>query len=424
VSLLLGPRRIERRTDRPTGSIGELLRRREPPVDAGVHVNAAAANRHSAVYACRDLIARQISTLPVHEFRRDPDTNTLVRMPTSPFLESPDGNLDYCAWAYQVLDSLLLHGNAYGLVQAVGPTGWPTQIETIHPTDVTVSRKGKRGPVQWWLDGTPIDLWPNGQLWHMPGTTVAGSPLGMSVIVSAALTISVGLAAQRFGAQWFRDGAIPTSVLTNDKEVTKTAADVFKERWLDALNNNREPIVLGNGWKHESVGIAPNESQFLQTIQANIVDVARFFGVDPTDIGAGVPGASLTYQNVEMKQINLLVRTVGPWVVRLEKALTRLRPRPRIVKHNVDAMLRMDTLTRYKAYDMAVRDGWMSVNEVRDLDDRAGIGEEGDRYLWPPMRQQLDEPEAMLGADSDPLDQPLPDQQPLTVGANGQSGDA
>ena len=221
----------------------------------------------------------------------------------------------------------------------------------------------------------------------------------MSPIERASLAIGVGLAAHRFGAQWFRDGAIPTAVATNEAEVTQTAAQIVKDRILDTMRGNREPLVMGNGWKYDQVSVAADESQFLETIKANVADVCRYFGVLPEEIG-GTSGDSNTYANVEARNLQLLVRTIGPWVVKIERALSRLRPNGQFVKFNVDALLRLDTTTRMTAYQTAIRNGWMSVNEVRELEDRPRI-DGGDRFLWPPMRAQLSEEELLEGVDSE-----------------------
>ena len=429
----------EVRSDNPTNNLSELLRRREAAVDVGVSVDMDSANTHGAVFACRDLICRLVSTLPVHEFDRSGGFQR--QLPTPQVLTTPDGELDISAWLYQELDSLLMAGNAYGLIQRYDNRGWPAQITTVHPSSVSWQRKGKYGPVDWKLEGEPIGKWPAGDLWHLPAYTVAGLPVGLSPIRYAALTIGLGLAAQRFGGQWFRDGMIPSGLLTNEDEVPKELAELVKVMWRDTLAGNREPVVLGDGWKYEAISISPEESQFLDTIQANKADVCMWFGLDPEAIGATrAGGSSVVYQNVEQSEIHLLVRTMNPWVVRLERALTMIRPRPRYVKFNVDALLRVDAMTRAKIYDMGVRGGTLMPDEVRGLEEREPLPNElGRRALWPPGRMQLDEYELKLGADTDPADEPLPppapvvppapdpesdeqDDEPIAVGTNGQNG--
>lgn len=402
MSLLTGPRRrTEVRADHPTNSLNELYRRREQPLDAGVYVDSDSAVRHGAVFACVDLIGRLISTLPVDEYSRD--GGVLRQLPNPPVLVSPDGELDVSAWLYQVLDSLLKRGNAYALIQRYDTRGWPAQLATIHPDHVGYSRKGPQGPVDWTLEGKPIGKWPAGDLWHLPAYTISGCPVGLSPIAYAALTIGIGLGVQRFAGTWFRDGMVPAGLLTNETEVPPELAALVKERWRDALSGNREPVVLGDGWQYNQVSVAPEESQFLDTMQANVADVARFFGVSPEEVGGTrAGGSSVVYQNVEQSSIHLLVRTMNPWVVRLEKALTAIRPRPRFVKLNPDALLRVDAKTRAEVHDIGVRGGTTMPDEVRELEDRSPLPNgKGRRTVWPPGRQQLTELELKQGADSD-----------------------
>src|SRR5690606_16563696 len=149
-------------------------------------------------------------------------------------------------------------------------------------------------------------------------------------------------------------------------------ADLVRSRWEEALAGNRKAAVLGDGWQATFPQVSANESQFLEAIKANVADVCRFFGVSPDDIGAVVPGASRSYRSVEAQQIELLVRTLGPWIVRLERAWSRLRPGPRFVRFDVEELLRLDTATLVRKLEAGVRNGWLSVNEARQVLDRPG----------------------------------------------------
>lgn len=402
----------EARTDYPTGNLAELYRRREVfAFDSGVPVDEVTAVRHGAVFSCVDLIARLISTLPLDEYVTM--AGILQPVPKQPaVLMSPDGELDISDFNYQLLDAALKHGNAFALIEGHDREGWPSRLRTLPHGSVTFTRKGRIGPVEWRLEGKKIDKYPTGDLWHIPAYLCAGSPVGMSPISFAALTIGHGLAAQQFAARYFRDGAVPTAVLKNEAEVPQALAELVQQRWVDSLAGNRKPQVLGDGWDAEFMNVSANESQFLESIKANTADVCRFFGVMPEDIGSVTPGGSLTYSNVESRQLQLLVRTLGPWIVRLERAWSRLRPRPRMARFNVDEFLRLDTATLLKQIDTLVKDGIFSVNEARRILDRPGIGEAGDRYLWPPMRMQLDSLELELGTDSDSPGATDPDLKP------------
>lgn len=385
--------RPEKRADHPTSDLAELYARRRGPAVAGVPVDADSAMRMSAVWACVDLIASSVSTLPVDEFRREGDRQ--VELPPPALFQSPDGELGLTGWLYQVLESLLKRGNAYGLILTRDREGWPTKILMVPPSVVQVSQRGEPlGPYEWKLDGKPVrrfdPLSGEGDLWHVPAYLVAGSPIGLSPIAYGALTIGTGLAAHEFGARWFRDNATPSAVLSNEKATNRETAKLVKARWVEALRGNREPVVLGDGWKYDAVSVPAEESQFLATIRASTEDVARFFRVPPSEIGGSIEGDSDTYANQEQRSIALLKYTLNPWIVRLEEALSGLRPRGRFTKFNVDALIRTDLEARYRAHELSVRAGWKSVDDVRQIEDLPPLPDgEGTKYLWPPLRQQL-----------------------------------
>jgi HK97 family phage portal protein len=207
----------------------------------------------------------------------------------------------------------------------------------------------------------------------------------MSPIKYGAQTIGLGLAAQKFGSKWFADGKIPAATLESDQQIDEATAKVLKGRISAALDGNREPLVLGAGLKFTPIQISAEESQFLETIKANADDIARFFFRRPPG-----EGGQVTYANVEARSLDMLTYSVAPWLVRIEKSLTRLRPRPRYVKFNPDALIRVDLSSRYRAHDMAIRSGWKSRDEVRELEDLPPITDgTGGEFLWPPGAKSM-----------------------------------
>lgn len=439
----------ERRADQPTDSLAELfLRRRAPSMStAGVPVDPDSAMRLSTVWACVDLIGAMVSTLPVHEYRRDPD-GAQVKLGDPPLFMIPDGELGLGEWLYQLMGSLLLRGNAYGLILKRDAAGYPTKIKVLNPNDVTPpQQRGRLGPTEFKLLGKPVTRYDpvsgHGELWHLPAYTPAGSIVGLSPIAYAATAIGTGLAAHQFGANWFRDGAVPSAILKQEKPVAKEAAKLVKQSWVDVLfGGKREPVVLADGWTYEQVSVNPNESQFLDAIRASAVDICGYFRTPPELVARAVPGASQTYSNIEMRHRQLLTFTLNPWLVKLEKALSGLRPRPRYIKFNRDAPLAVDSATRWKVYETGIRNGVLSPDEARELEEREPIPEQmGERWLWPPMRSQLSDAERLLGADStmgeegfaspeltEPQLEPVLDEfvpqepEPASSNGNGQAG--
>jgi HK97 family phage portal protein len=339
--------------------------------------------RLSSVWACVSLLTDLVSTLPIDTYRAQGAAR--VALPTPALLAAPSATVSPITWRRQVMASLLLRGNAYGLIARRDRMNYPTQIEIVAPDSVQVTTNSD-GTLTYRVNG--ITLNPQ-NVWHLAAYVMPGSPIGLSPIQYAAQSIGLGLDAEEFGAEWFANGAHPSSVLSTDQEVTEAKAKIIKERFRQAASS-REPVVLSYGVRYEPIQIAPNESQFLETTRANVATIARYFRVPPEMIG-GEAGNSLTYANVEQRAMDLLTYTVGPWVARLDEAFSALLPSSNYVRHNVDALLRVDLKSRYDAHGLALRTGWKSVNEVRALEDLAPIAD-GDQYLWPPFTSGSVEP--------------------------------
>jgi HK97 family phage portal protein len=350
---------------------------------SGQPVNDERALQLSSVWGCVDLLSTLVSTLPIDEYRKVNGVRRAEATPT--LLDDPAGDgTGFEVWMRQLVTSCLLRGNGYGFIHRLGSDGWPVQIESLHPDRITWRRERGMGPVQSYLDNQLIERWPYGPLWHLPVYVTPGSPIGMSPIQYAANTIGLGLAAQRYGAGWFNGGGLPVGTLESDQVIDGPNAEALRERLGEAIQPGR-PLVLGAGLKFSAIQVNPEDSQFLETIQATADDVARFFFRRPPGEGGAV-----TYANVEARSLDLLTYTLMGWLVPIEKAITRLRPRPRYVKFNADALVRVDLMSRYKAHDMAIRSGLNSRDERRELEDYAPIPDgTGGEFLWPPYATSL-----------------------------------
>src|ERR671913_200466 len=349
------------RHDRALFNIGDI------PVSttyAAVPVNPTTALQHSAVWACVTLIAGSISTLPLAAYR----TGQLDPLPDlPPLLRSPSAGWSLPDFLHATLQSLLLRGNAYGLiVDRAGAGLLPSQVELLayERVQVQVDRR-----VIWRIDGQEVDP---ASIWHVRAYPAAGQVLGLSPIGHARQAVGLGIAAERYAAKFFGESAIPSGVLTTDQDIKDDRAANLKARWKQAHHGNRDIAVLGSGAKFQSVSIAPEEAQFLETTRANVATIARYFNVQPELIG-GESGGSLTYANVEQRALDFLTFGLRPWLVRLEVALSALLSSTTTVKFNAAALVRTDLLTRYQTHESAIRAGWKLRSEVRELEDLAPV---------------------------------------------------
>jgi HK97 family phage portal protein len=327
---------------------------------AAVPVNPTTAMQHSAVWACVNLIAGSISTLPLAAYRvgeREP----LPALP--PILRAPSAGWSLPEFLYATLQSLLVRGNVFGLiVDRAGAGLLPSQVELLAYERVSVEVNGR---IIWRIDGQEVDP---ASIWHVRAFTVPGQVLGLSPIGHARQAVGLGLGAERYASKFFGESAIPSGVLTSDQDIKQDRADQLKARWKQAHQGNREIAVLGNGARFQPVTIPPEQAQFLETTRANVATIARCFNVQPELIG-GEPGGSLTYANVEQRALDFLTFGLRPWLVRLEAALSALLSSTTTVKFNAAALVRTDLLTRYQAHESAIRAGWKLRSEVRDLED-------------------------------------------------------
>lgn len=331
--------------------------------DSSSAVSQDRALQLGAVYGAIRIIADGVASMPLKEYVENTNGDR-AQVALSPLWRQPAAEGTRYDWIHRLLTSLLLRGNAYGLIVATDFAGRPTQIEWLHPDDVQVVDNFNVRAPEWLVMGRPVDPL---QFVHIPGFTLPGQVLGLSPIRAFALTMDTGLYAQQFGRDWFANGSTPSAVLESDAKVDQGSARIIKTRF-QAASQGREPVVLGAGVKYRPISVPADESQFLDTLQVTATSIATIYGV-PAEMIGGKSGGSLTYNTVELATINLLTHTLRPWVTRLESAFGQWLPRNRYVRFNSDAMIRLDSRTRHEMYQIDREIGLRSIDEIRVLED-------------------------------------------------------
>lgn len=330
----------------------------------------------AAVWSCVNLIGTIAETMPMDVFKGDGPSRE--KIPAPAWLQDLGGDGHGTPdWLYQAVFSLMLRGNLYGTVGARDQRmGTPTLIVLAHPDMVSVNRN-RDGIPQWRFNGQEMDA---EKVYHRRVYPVPGRLQGMSPIEHQALTINLGISAMKYGSQWFGDGAHPSGVLRfTGGPLIKDGVDKtrpIKDRFMSAMRGNREPLVLGDGWSFEAIQVAPNESQFLETHNFTSAEVCRMFGPGLAEVFGYPTGSSNTYANVEQRSLDLLTYAADPWLVRLERFLSALLPRPQEVKFNRGALLRTDLLTRYKAHAVGIGARFLMPDEARALEDMRPLTDE------------------------------------------------
>lgn len=345
------------------GSGGEWTSGRGPTTRFSVEQAIAVG----CVFASVDLIAGSIASMPLQAFR-DKDGIREKSSTTPQLLVAPSTVFALDEWIYAAVASLLLWGNAYGLIESYGSNGWATGLEWQDPKGVTVERESGRLKYTIWGKVVPTD-----RVVHVrAGLILPGQLLGLSPIQQLPVTIRTAAEAARYELGWFTEGAHPSSVLMSDQKVNQEEARTIKERFVAAVRGKREPVVLGAGLKYTPIQQGPDQSGSSSVKKAIATEVANAFHIPPELVG-GEAGSSMTYSNVEAWQRNLEVRATMPIYTRVERALSAQMPRPVYCRFNADAVVRTSLKERYEAHHLALSDRWKTTNEVRKLEDMPAV---------------------------------------------------
>lgn len=340
-----------------------------PGNPSGVPVTLENYTRAAASSACVRVLVSTVKKLPVDTVRYQGAKRIPINS-TPAILGSPSAKVSARGWRAQVMRSLTSAGNVYGDIVATDRnTGRPTGIETIAPS--RASWQILDGTHRLLIDGKQRDIWPLGDVWHVPATDFLppGQPYSLSPVELAQTSIGTAMAAERFGAQFFGDGAHPTTVFSSEQDITAEQAQSVKDRILALYRGNREPLVVGAGWKLSQLSVNPSDSQFIDLLRFEVEQACRFWGVPPSMVYAAISGQNITYANASQSDLAFLKYSVDNWLVDLEDALTAMLPAPQVVKFNTSALLRMDEAARWSIHDLRLKNKTTSVNRVLMIED-------------------------------------------------------
>lgn len=342
---------------------------------SGMKVTTETAMRTSAVFACVRLISETVGSLPVMVYQRK-SNGSKTPVATHPLFntlhDTPNAWQTPMEFREMSVAALMLRGNSYAF-KNIGARGQIEELIPLHPDRVKPMWKDDAilYEVQQGNEGSrKTETYTSEYIHHVRGLSLDGLT-GISPIDYQKESIGTALAAQDYGSRFFANDATPRGVLqhpTNFKD--KESLLRFKMGWREAQTgpNRHSTAVLEDGVIYKEIGMTNEAAQFLETRKFTVTDIARIFRVPPHMI-ADLERA--TFSNISDQSIEFVVYCIRPWVVRLEQAIKRdLIVEPDIfVKFNVDGLLRGDMTARYTAHATSITNGWMTRNEVRELED-------------------------------------------------------
>lgn len=220
---------------------------------------------------------------------------------------------------------------------------------------------------------------------HIPGLGFDGL-VGYSPIAMAKNAIGMGIACEEYGARFFANGAAPGGVLEHPGTVKDPQK--IRDSWNSVYRgtgNAHKVAVLEEGMKYTPIGISPEQAQFLETRKFQINEIARIFRVPPHMVG---DLEKSSFSNIEQQSLEFVKYTLEPWVIRWEQSIMRAlltedEKKTYFAKFNLEGLLRGDYQSRMNGYAIARQNGWMSANDIRELEnlDRISAEDGGDLYL-------------------------------------------
>jgi HK97 family phage portal protein len=330
---------------------------------SGEVVTETTAFASSAVLAAVTLLADSIASMPLEVTALE--GGRMVRIKTPHVLLHPNDEQTQFDFIHQMVTSMAVHGVAY-IYAPPAPDGYPLEMRLLHPKLVR-SEVDVDTDEQVWFVGKK--RFTRSEIRQVDWLRMTGSLVGMSPIEVMRNTIGISIAMDRFLAQFYGEGAIPSSVLESDKPVTPEQARNLRETWEDSHWKRRRPAVLSNGLRWRPIVTSAADAQMLEHREAVIRDIARAYRIPPHLIN-GSGGDSQTYQNVESAGINFVRHTLLPWMRRIEDAISAFIPVEHEVHFNADEFMRADLRTRVQAQQLMIQSGTLTPNEARAMEGR------------------------------------------------------
>lgn len=371
--------------------IRSFLRGDEVPVINGqVPVTTSSAMKYSALFACVRVLSETVAGMPAMLYRKSEngDRKQVNDLAVYDILHnSPNDEMSPFSLKESCMISLNTGGNAvcerlvnaYGNLVGLYPYPWSM---------VSIDRdKDTKKLVYKIRDGNKERPLTRQQVLHVPGMSFDGV-IGLSPIEYAASAIRLGLNYQSYGNKLYENGVNPSGAFTHPGAMSEPAFQRLKEELTKnyvGMANLGKPLILEEGMTFTQFTIKPADAQMIENKKFQTEDIARIYRV-PLHLIQNLDRA--TNNNIEHQSLEFVMYTMLPWFKRWEEAinaqlLTRQeRQAGYYVEFKVDALLRGDAASRATAYATGRQWGWLSVNDIRRLENMNPIPN-GDIYLEP-----------------------------------------
>lgn len=351
---------------------------------SGTYVDTNTALGVPAIYRGVTLIADAIGALGLHSYR-----NGRMVKPTPQILIKPNPQETRIETISAMAASLILDGNYIAVLGERGANGLPDMFYPVAIDRVNLNRVD--GRIVYRIDE---QVYEADDILHIKNFTLPGEFFGRGIVETQKQAIGKEIAINEYASRYFDGGVNPTAVIkSGNPDLTQEEADALKTAWLSMYSGrNRQPAVLNSTTDFEILSSNAQESQLIEAQIQGLTEAANILGLPAYYLGA--PNSSRTYANVEQENLQLVRWSIQPIAERIEQALSELLVRGQTAKFNYDTLLRTDTLSRYQAHAVGLTNGFLTVNEVRDMENRdpiQGIDDEPIDTIEAPEYDEEDE---------------------------------
>ncbi len=333
------------------------------PNYTGEIVTELTALAHSAVISAVTILADSIAAMPLELTRTR--AGRIEKLPTPSVLQRPNDRQNMFEFVHQTMATLALHGNAY-IYAPQGANGLPLEMRNIHPKAISRIALSDTGEMIYEMGKQEYS---SKDIRSIHWLILPNQLRGVSPIETMRNTVGMGIAMDRFLAQFYGEGATPSSVLETDGALTPDQARQIRDSWEESHYKHRKPAVLQGGLKWRPITTSAADMQMLEHKESIIRDIARVYRI-PLHLIIGTGGDSQTYQNLEAVGSAFYQYTLLGWVRRLETAFSEMLPINQQVRFNASEFLRADLMTRVKAQQVQILSGTLTPNEAREIENR------------------------------------------------------
>jgi HK97 family phage portal protein len=299
--------------------------------------------------------------------------------------DRPNGEMGSMLWRASMAAQQVNAGNAYSMIERRLADRTPVALWPVHHTRVTPRRADDGGLLyEVRNENAKPDYIDAADMLHCPSMMSDDGIMGKGVIRHARESIGFGMATERYGANWFQGQGIPRVIVSHPSKLSPEARMNFRKEWREIHGGatGDRVALLAEGATVSPLNLSAEDSQFLETRQHNIEEIARWYGVPPHKLQHLLRA---TFSNIEEQNIDFVIDSLIPWLKIWEQELWRklLTPEEQEVmffEFNVMALLRGNSAGRAAYLQTMLTNGVMNRNEARALDNLNPV-EGGDVFL-------------------------------------------